>query len=119
VHPTHLDQEDDLFFSDLVATGVLVKRLGLDSKNISWDLNIGFLANNYIIFYKAVLKTRSACLDFDQILGRFFSHFFDGVFGQVFWSRQYSVQFYRDREIQFYRVRRKRREKRSFLNPSF
>jgi len=75
--------------------------------------------------YRGVLKTRSACPDFGQILVRFwsdlgqiFGQVFDEGFGQVFWSRKYSVQFYSDREIQFYRVRRKRREKPSFLKPS-
>ena len=71
-------------------------------------------------------KNIEACPDFDQIWARFGSDFgqifgevFDEGFGQVFWSRKYSVQFYRDTEIQFYRVRRKRRETPSFKQPSF
>jgi hypothetical protein len=36
-----------------------------------------------------------------------FGQVFDEGFGQMFWSTKYSVQFYRDREIQFYRVRKK------------
>ena len=62
----------------------------------------------------AVLTTRSACpdfwLDFHQILVRFgpdvdktFGQvFLTRVFGQVWGIRKYSVQFYRDREIQSY-----------------
>ena len=53
--------------------------------------------------------------DFDQILARFLARFLARVFGQEFWTRKYSVQFYKDREIQFYRVRRKRIEKPSLF----
>ena len=53
-----------------------------------------------------VLKTRSACPDFGQILGKIFDQVFgqvfDKVFGQIFdqgfWNRKYSVQFYQEEE---------------------
>ena len=51
--------------------------------------------------------------DFDQIWGQIWGQIFGQVLGQVFWGqkiqctfllgqRKYSVQFYRDREIQYY-----------------
>jgi len=56
--------------------------------------------------------------DVDQILARFwsdvgqiFGQIFDEGFGHVLGTRKYSVQFYRDTEIQFYKVRRKKDRK--------
>ena len=37
-----------------------------------------------------------------RFLTRFLARFLTRVFGQVFWTRKYSVQYYRDGNIQFY-----------------
>ena len=37
---------------------------------------------------------------FDQVLGQILDHIFDQVFDQGFGIRKYSVQFYRDGELQ-------------------